>query len=176
LWLFEKLIPAQSALPAWPFAEAKNPSNEANSRLRFKFPVTVISGEMYSGEVDMTDESYKTADLWLKVGGALGLIIGAAAGVGEYIVTTSQQSTLETNKFGADQSKLLFEQQTSLYFKASQLAATVAVIPDGPDRAKAEIEFKELYYGPMVIVEDRNDAPPANGGQKARRRTGEVRQ
>jgi hypothetical protein len=115
----------------------------------------------------MAVKSYNTPDFWLRMAGILGLVISAAVGIIEYIGTTRQQAALETNKFAADQGKLLFEQQTSLYFRASQLAATIAIVSGGPERAKAVEEFEELYYGPMVIVEDRNDAPPAKGNQKA---------
>ena len=48
----------------------------------------------------------------------------------------------------------LWEKRLNYYFQATEVAATIATSKDQTSREKAEAKFKELYYGPLVIIED----------------------
>jgi hypothetical protein len=113
-----------------------------------------------------TDVEHKL-ELWLKIIGFFGLILGAVIGIGEYVYTANRQAALETNRFAADQNRLVLEKQTELYFQAALLAGKLAVEPNGPERTKDFRAFEEIYYGPMVIVEDRGAAsnPPVTAAE-----------
>ena len=51
--------------------------------------------------------------------------------------------------------KPFWSKQIDLYFEATNTAATIATLPDeNPDRKKAEEKFWQLFYGPLVSVED----------------------
>jgi leucyl aminopeptidase (aminopeptidase T) len=51
--------------------------------------------------------------------------------------------------------KPLLEKQLSLYFEASSAASTIATTIDSSEREKATNTFWRLYYGPLVIVENK---------------------
>ncbi len=51
----------------------------------------------------MNDSQYKTWDTALKTAGLIGIFIGTAVGVGQYLYTADQQAQLETAKFAAEQ-------------------------------------------------------------------------
>jgi hypothetical protein len=55
----------------------------------------------------MEESSYRRWDTWIKIAGLIGFIAGGVVGIGEYVYTTSAQMALETNKFAAEQHKLL---------------------------------------------------------------------
>ena len=117
----------------------------------------------------MEERGQRNWDTGLKIAGVVGLFVGSIVGLGEYIYNANQQATLETNKFAADQNRLLLEKQVKLYFDASRLAAKISLEPEGKDREKDILEWETLYYGPMVIVEDRttgqtNPQPPPPAG------------
>ncbi len=51
--------------------------------------------------------------------------------------------------------KAFWEKQMALYIEASDAAAKIATLPVGrKDREKAEERFQQLYWGPLVLVED----------------------
>jgi hypothetical protein len=50
----------------------------------------------------------------------------------------------------------LWQQQLTLYFKASELVATIATTPDAATRRAAEADFWKLYEGPLIVVESQN--------------------
>jgi hypothetical protein len=50
--------------------------------------------------------------------------------------------------------KPLLDKQLSLYFEASEAAATIAKTTDEGERKKATNNFWRLYYGPLVMVEN----------------------
>lgn len=53
--------------------------------------------------------------------------------------------------------KPIREKQLTLVFELSDVASRIATLrPDDVDRKKAESRFKELYWGPIVYVEDRD--------------------
>ena len=103
----------------------------------------------------MNDSQYKTWDTALKTAGLIGIFIGTAVGVGQYLYTADQQAKLETAKFAAEQNKPLLQKQAELYFQVSALSARISVEPNGRAKTKDIQDFEEMYYGPMVMVEDR---------------------
>jgi len=51
--------------------------------------------------------------------------------------------------------KPFWEKQINTYFEASDVASTIATLPAGnTQRKRAEERFMQLYYGPLVLVED----------------------
>jgi hypothetical protein len=53
--------------------------------------------------------------------------------------------------------KPIREKQLTLVFELSDVASRIATLkPDDAERKKAESRFKELYWGPIVYVEDRD--------------------
>lgn len=51
--------------------------------------------------------------------------------------------------------KPFWEKQINTYFEAANVAAVIATLPAGNiDRKKAEERFRQLYFGPLVLVED----------------------
>lgn len=117
----------------------------------------------------MKEDIYKKWDIRIKLAGVIGVLFGALVGVGEYIYTGIQQAELETNKFAAEQNRKLLEKQVELYFDASRLAAKISLEGTGKDREKDILDWETLYYGPMVIVEDRTtgqtNTPPPPGSE-----------
>ena len=103
----------------------------------------------------MEDNRERDWDMPLKIVGLFGIVIGSLIGIGEYVYSARQQAALETAKFEAEQSRLLLEKQTELYFKASELAARISTESDVKEKMNDFLTFQTLYYGPMVIVEDR---------------------
>src|SRR5580698_7105362 len=49
----------------------------------------------------------------------------------------------------------IFQKQADLYFEASKCAATIATSADPAVVDAAKARFDELYYGELVVVEDR---------------------
>jgi len=55
----------------------------------------------------------------------------------------------------------LWDKQLSLYFEATEVATKTATLPDGLEKTKAVDKFWELYYGPLVVVEDNKNVAQA---------------
>jgi hypothetical protein len=51
--------------------------------------------------------------------------------------------------------RYVFEKQTTLYFEATKIAATIANSEDIAAVSAAKERFNELFYGDLVVVEDR---------------------
>jgi hypothetical protein len=113
----------------------------------------------------VTDEEYRKWDVILKAIGGLGLVLTAAIGVGEYYVNAGQTATLETNRLDSDQHKLYFDKQLQYYLDVTEAVATIATTHDKRKREELTQKFDALYYGPMVILEDRADSPDATKRQ-----------
>jgi hypothetical protein len=111
----------------------------------------------------MTDETYNKYDLLLKAVGAVGLVVTAAFGVVEYVATSNGNATLETNKLDSDQHKLYFDKQLEYYVKATETVAAIANTSDAKTRQELVRNFDVMYYGPMVMFEERADAPHQAG-------------
>jgi hypothetical protein len=104
----------------------------------------------------MTDSTARAVDTWIKLVGVIGLALGGAIALWEYAHSSNEHAWLETRKFEADQRKALLDKQVELYFKVAELASTISLAPDeSASRERAVADFQRLYYGQMVIVEDR---------------------
>lgn len=64
-----------------------------------------------------------------------------------------EQSRRELEARDRDFMKPLWERELGMYFRASEVAATIATTRDRAKREAAEEEFWRLYEGPLVIVE-----------------------
>jgi hypothetical protein len=111
----------------------------------------------------MTEKTYSRWDLILKGIGAIGLIATAAIGLVEYYASGNVTATLETNKLDSDQHKLYFDKQLEYYVKATETVAAIANTSDTKTRQELIRNFDVMYYGPMVMFEERADAPPQAG-------------
>jgi hypothetical protein len=59
-------------------------------------------------------------------------------------------------KLRADElNRFVFERQAGLYFEAAQAASTIATSNNKAEKKTAGDEFYELYFGQLVVVEDR---------------------
>ncbi len=71
--------------------------------------------------------------------------------------TTSQEAQATNDEAAKEREfrKPFWEKQINTYFEASSVAATIATLTAGNiERNKAEERFRQLYYGPLVLVED----------------------
>jgi len=107
----------------------------------------------------MTPETYNKWDVFLKALGAVGLIATAAIGLVEYYASGNVTATLETNKLDSEQHKLYFDKQLEYYVKATEIVASIANTSDPIKRQDLIRSFDVLYYGPMVMFEERADKP-----------------
>jgi hypothetical protein len=59
-------------------------------------------------------------------------------------------------KLKADElNRFIFERQAGLYFEAAQAASTIATSDNKTEKKAASNKFYELYFGQLVVVEDR---------------------
>ena len=114
----------------------------------------------------MTEQTYKRWDVIIKALGAVGLVAAAGIGLLEYVITGNQISTLETSKLDSEQHKLFFDKQLEYYVKATDTVATLANTTDPKKREDLIRTFDILYYGPMVIFEERRSDLPKQPGQE----------
>jgi len=119
----------------------------------------------------MTNENHNSWDVILKALGGIGLIVTAAIGIGEYIANASQTTALETNKLDSEQHKLYFDKQLEYYLDVTDTVANIATTHDKRKREDLVQRFDSLYYGSMVILEDRGDSPGAGKYQPSEKYT-----
>ena len=122
---------------------------------------------MLCSPILMTDATYNKWDLLLKALGAIGLIVTAAFGVVEYVATSNGAATLETNKLDSEQHKLYFDKQLEYYVKVTDTVAAIATSTDAAKRQELIRAFDVMYYGPMVMFEERTDQKSAEGQKYA---------
>ena len=97
------------------------------------------------------------ADLRWKVGrtykiGQLISVISALAAIFALVVSLRQFNDQQEREV----KRPIREKQLTLVFELSDVASRIATLkPDDVERKKAESRFKELYWGPIVYVEDR---------------------
>jgi len=91
----------------------------------------------------MNEGAYKLWDIFIKAVGGAAIVGGAVWGTLSYRQTTEHEFR-----------RPLWDRQLSLYFDATDAAATVATLSDGDARSDAIKKFWTLYYGPLVVVED----------------------
>jgi hypothetical protein len=109
------------------------------------------------------DVTYKHREFILKLVGGLFVLIGAVVGLVEYGVSIKKEIAFKEIDIEGEENRSLLNRQFELYFEASRLAAAIAT-EKNPKTAKDQTQlaadkqgFETLYYGPMVIVEERSD-------------------
>jgi hypothetical protein len=111
------------------------------------------------------DVKYKRRDYVLKLIGGLFVVIGAVVGLIEYGVSIKKEIAFKEADIQGEESRALLDKQFELYFEASRLAAAIATevklkaVVDLKQLAMDKHLFETLYYGPMVIVEERSKQP-----------------
>lgn len=110
----------------------------------------------------MADQSKIDWDLIIKVVGLVALI---ASGFWTLVTFRENRRVDQDHLRDADRkdsqarlqelNKYVFEKQASLYFEATEAAATIAMTHDKSSKKAATEKFYKLYFGPLVIVEDR---------------------
>jgi hypothetical protein len=97
------------------------------------------------------------ADLRWKVGrtykiGQFISVVSALAAIFALVMSLRQFNDQQEREV----KKPIREKQLTLVFELSDVASRIATLkPDDVERKKAESRFKELYWGPIVYVEDR---------------------
>jgi hypothetical protein len=92
----------------------------------------------------MNEDAHRTWDIIFKWLGLVG-ILGSAW----WTVHTYRESRTK------DQNSFIFQHQATLYFDAARTAATLATSKDGKELRDATARFEQLYWGELVVVEDR---------------------
>jgi hypothetical protein len=111
------------------------------------------------------DVKYKHRDFVLKLVGGLFVLIGGVVGLFEYGVSIKKEIAFKEVDIKGEENRSLLNKQFELYFEASRLAASIAAEMN-PKTAKDQTQlaldkhnFETLYFGPMVIVEERSGTP-----------------
>jgi hypothetical protein len=117
-------------------------------------------------KVSLELRAAESTDFWEWVGRFSPLLASIVA-VGGFLFGVWQYTAQEkaTREAAVDQSrreeeardrdfmKPLWDRELELYFRASEVVATIATTTDAAKRALAEQEFWKLYEGPLIIVE-----------------------
>jgi hypothetical protein len=122
--------------------------------------------------LEMTEETHRRWDIIFKWFGLVAVLASAYWTVHSY--NQSRASELEQQKYTQkkdeeartkDQNSFIFQHQATLYFDTARAAATLATAIDPSARDKKAISLKalndarerfaQLYWGELVIVEDR---------------------
>ncbi len=108
------------------------------------------------------DVKYKHREFVLKLVGGLFVLIGGFLGLIEYGVSIKKEIAFKEVDIEGEENRFLLNKQFELYFEASRLAAAIATEMN-PKTAKDQTQlavdkhsFEALYYGAMVIVEERS--------------------
>src|ERR1700686_1520426 len=92
----------------------------------------------------MNDHEYKQWDLRIKIATLVAAAIGGVWALCSYRLTTEKEFR-----------RPLWDKQLSLYFDASVAAGKIATLPaSSKDRESSISDFWNLYFGPLVVVED----------------------
>jgi hypothetical protein len=94
----------------------------------------------------MDENSHRKWDILLKAIGAASIAIGGVFGLWQYRDTTEKEFR-----------KPFWEKQIDVYFEVSKAAATIATLDETNTEKKKETEdeFWKLYWGQVVLVEDK---------------------
>lgn len=103
----------------------------------------------------MDEARHRWWDIVFKWIGLIALILSAMWTVHKYSQDRSDEFNKEQDARKADRASFLFQRQAALYFDASRAAATLASPADAKQRAEAQTRFEQLYWGELVVVEDR---------------------
>lgn len=108
------------------------------------------------------DVRYKHREFILKLVGGLFVLIGGIVGLVEYGVSIKKEIAFKEIDIEGEENRPLLDKQLQLYFEASRLAAAIATemnsksAKDQTQLAADKESFETMYYGPMVIVEERS--------------------
>lgn len=104
----------------------------------------------------------QTWDLRIKVIGLVALVASGSWTLYKFSadrqVDLAHEATAELRDQETKKRELnsaIFQRQAALYFDVSSAVAIMATSNDAGDITKARARFEELYYGPLVVVEDR---------------------
>ncbi len=110
----------------------------------------------------MDDNTHNKWDIVFKW---IGLLTAIAAGVWTYykfrddraVDLAHQQETVNRDEKARknELNSFIFQRQSGLYFDAARSAATIATSKDAKRLKEARDRFEELYWGELVVVEDR---------------------
>jgi hypothetical protein len=110
----------------------------------------------------MDDNQAKTWDLAVKVLGLVALVASGLWTLYTYQVNRNIDLTRDNEAIERDTkskqyelNSLIFQKQAELYLEGAKAAATIASSGDKTAIANATERFKELYFGELVVVEDR---------------------
>jgi hypothetical protein len=112
-----------------------------------------------------TDLKYKHREFVLKLVGGLFVLIGGVVGLIEYGVSIKKEIAFKEIDIEGEENRSLLNKQFELYFEASRLAAAIATemnLKTAKDETQLAVDkhnFETLYFGPMVIVEERSGIP-----------------
>ena len=110
----------------------------------------------------MTEETHRTWDIIFKWFGLAAVLASALWTVYKY--RQDREVDLDHQKQGAEAlestrknelNSYIFQDQAKLYFDAARTAATLAMSKDPKRLRDAGERFNELFYGKLVVVEDR---------------------
>jgi len=116
------------------------------------------SEQMSSVDPNVQKVQLEIADLRWKVGrtykiAQLVSIISALAAIFALVMSLRQFNDQQEREV----KRPIREKQLTLLFELSDVASRIATLkPDDVERKKAESRFNELYWGPIVYVEDRD--------------------
>jgi hypothetical protein len=98
----------------------------------------------------MSEERARFIDAGCKLLAVVGVIIGGGWTLYTYLHARAD----EARTASLEARKPFQAQRLDLYIRATAAAATLATTTDPTERAKAEKDFWNLYWGPLSIVED----------------------
>jgi len=110
----------------------------------------------------MTEEVHRKWDIIFKWFGLVAVLASAGWTVHSY--RESRASELEQRKYAQgkdeeartkDQNSFIFQRQAMLYLDATRAAAAIATSADRQTLHEMGERFKQLYWGELVVVEDR---------------------
>src|SRR5580658_222875 len=114
------------------------------------------------------DVRYKHREFILKLVGGLFVLVGGIVGLVEYGVSIKKEIAFKEIDIEGEENRPLLNKQFELYFEASRLAAAIATemnsksAKDQTQLAMDKQSFETLYFGPMVIVEQRGEPSISN--------------
>ena len=103
----------------------------------------------------MDEARHRWWDIVFKWIGLIALIVSAMWTVNKYSQDRRDEFKKEQETRQADRNSFVFQRQAALYFDASRAAATLVSAADSKQQADARVRFEQLYWGELVVVEDR---------------------
>lgn len=94
-------------------------------------------------------------ETYIKLFGVVVVLAGGIWTLFQYVDARRHETELQSQLRRRETDAFLFRKQADLYFEAAANAATIASSTDSKTRKKAEERFNQLYWGELVMVEDR---------------------